>query len=75
MPNLQKGESCPEGREADMNGKRWMAALLCLAVLSGCAPPSPAAALPCRVVLEEGEGFTCDGYARTVERGGTVTST
>ena len=29
----------------------------------------------CRVVLEEGEGFTCDGYARTVERGGTVTST
>lgn len=72
MPNLQKGESCPEGREADMNGKRWMAALLCLAVLSGCAPPSPAAALPCRVVLEEGDGFTCDAYARTVERGGSV---
>lgn len=55
-----------------MDGKRLIAALLCLVCLSGCTGRSAAPALPCRVVLEEGEGFTCDGYARTVERGGSV---
>ena len=55
-----------------MGGKRLIAALLCLVCLSGCTGRSAAPALPCRVVLEEGEGFTCDGYARTVERGGSV---
>ncbi len=57
-------------------GMGWMALLLGLACLSGCVRPAAEPPdLPCRVVLEEGEGFTCDGYARTVERGGTVTST
>ena len=43
-----------------MGGKRLIAALLCLVCLSGCTGRSAAPALPCRVVLEEGEGFEED---------------
>lgn len=55
-----------------MNGKRLISALLCLLCLSGCAQPPVSPTLFCRVVLEEGDGFTCDDYTRTVCPGESV---
>ena len=55
-----------------MNGKRLISALLCLLCLCGCAQPPMSPTLLCRVVLEEGDGFTCDDYTRTVRPGDSV---
>ena len=55
-----------------MNGKRLISALLCLLCLSGCAQPSISPTLFCRVVLEEGDDFTCDDYTRTMRPGDSV---
>lgn len=48
---------------------RLVAALLPLLLLAGCARPAAAPPPLCRVVLEEGEGFTCDRYAQAVAPG------
>lgn len=53
-----------------MEGKRLISVLLCLLCLSGCARSTAAPTPVCHVVLEEGEGFACEEYARTVNRGG-----
>lgn len=55
-----------------VNGKRLISALVCLLCLSGCAQSPTSPTLFCRVVLEEGEGFTCDDCVRTVCPGDSV---
>ncbi len=51
--------------------RRWrlLPALLCLLLLCACGSPAAPGASYCRVVLEEGEGFTCGDYALTVASG------
>ena len=56
-----------------MKGRGWMALLLGLACLSGCVRPAAEPPdLPCRVVLEEGEGFTAQTYTGQTSPGGEL---
>lgn len=49
--------------------RRLLPALLCLLLLCACGDGGDGAAFSCRVVLEEGAGYTCDSYVLTVPRG------
>ena len=52
-----------------MKPVRLLAALLCLLLLCACGHSGYDQPFYCRVVLEEGEGFTCDSYAAVVVPG------
>lgn len=54
-----------------MRSCRLPALLLCLLLLCSCSA-AEAGPFYCRVVLEEGEGFTCDSYAAAVVPGQDV---
>lgn len=49
-----------------MKLQRLLPALLCLLLLCACGSGTHDRTFYCRVVLEEGEGFTCGSYAATV---------
>lgn len=49
-----------------MKLQRLFPALLCLLLLCACGHGAHNQTFYCRVVLEEGEGFTCSSYAATV---------
>lgn len=55
-----------------MRFSRVAAALLCLLLLCACSAPAAEPGFTCRVVLEEGVGYTCDDYVRTVLPGADV---
>lgn len=56
-----------------MKHLRILASFLLALLLMGCTPDSGVQSYDCRVVLEEGEGFTCSDYTLMVRRGGDVT--
>lgn len=49
--------------------RRLLPTLLCLLLLCSCGNGGDSAAFYCRVVLEEGVGYTCAGYVLTVAPG------
>lgn len=56
-----------------MKSLRILAPLLFVLLLLGCAPDPAIRTYDCRVVLEEGEGFTCNDHFQVVRRGADVT--
>lgn len=52
-----------------MKRRRLLSALLCLLLLCACGRAGPEQVFYCRVVLEEGEGFSCSSYSATVAPG------
>lgn len=56
-----------------MKKMRILASFLFALLLLGCTPNGSPRTYDCRVVLEEGEGFTCSDHTQMVRRGGDVT--
>lgn len=56
-----------------MKQMRILASFLFALLLLGCAPDTDPKTYDCRVVLEQGEGFTCSDYTRMVRQGDDVT--
>ena len=49
--------------------RRLLPALLCLLLLCACGSGESSSAFYCRVVLEEGTGYTCANHELTVPPG------
>lgn len=56
-----------------MKSLRILAPLLFVLFLLGCAPDTAVRSYNCKVVLEEGAGFTCNDHIQVVRRGADVT--
>lgn len=56
-----------------MKKMRILASFLLVLLLLGCTPDGSPRTYDCRVVLEQGEGFTCSDHTLMVRRGSDVT--